>query len=130
MSSVCSLVPAHADERSPDDWPIYGCLVTDRRWSLLQEMEPALLEAFSELGVIRIEYVAAFPDLDGAWVWLGTATDAERDAFGDNLPHALAGVRQIAERCGFPPDQVNGLTVQSAETVARDYEGSWFSALR
>ena len=28
------------------------------------------------------------------------------------------------------PEKVSGVTVQSEETVARDYEGSWFYALR
>jgi hypothetical protein len=93
-------------------------------------MEPALLQAFRESGVIRIEYIAAFPDLDGAEVCLGTATDAERDALAGTQPPALSQVRRIAERHGFPPDQVSGVTVQSEETVARDYEGSWFYALR
>lgn len=93
-------------------------------------MEPDLLRAFCDAGVTRVQYVAAFPSLDGAWVWLGTATDAERDALAGTQPQTLAQVRLIAERHGFPPEQVNGVTVQSEETVARDYGGSWFYALR
>lgn len=93
-------------------------------------MQSALLETFSDAGVSRIEYVAAFPDLEGACVWLGTTTDAERDALSGTQLKALSQVRQVAARHGFPPEQINGIRVQSEETVVRDYEGSWFYALR
>ena len=85
---------------------------------------------FRKAGVKRIEYVTAFPFQDDAWVWLGTATDTERDALADTEPQLLSDVRMIAERHGFPGEKVSGVTVQSEETVARDYEGSWFYALR
>ncbi|KQU69326.1 hypothetical protein [Phycicoccus sp. Root101] len=104
--------------------------MTDPRWTLLKAMEPALLEGFRESGVTRVEYVAAFSFQDDAWVWLGTLTDAQRDALAGTEPQLLADVRLIAERHGFPGESVSGVTVQSEETVARDYEGSWFYALR
>jgi hypothetical protein len=119
-----------ADERTRDASAIYGCSVTDPRWDLLQEMKPALLQAFRDWGVTRIEYVSAFPSQDDAWVWLGTATDAERDALAGSDPQVLSEVRLIAERHGFLAEKVSGVTVQSEETVARDFEGSWFYALR
>lgn len=93
-------------------------------------MKPALLRAFGDLGVIRIEYVSAFPFPDDAWVWLGTSTDAERDALVRSEPEVLVEVRLIAERHGFLAERVSGVTVQSEETVARDFQGSWFYALR
>jgi hypothetical protein len=108
----------------------YGCLVTDPRWALLQDMKPALLRRFRESGVLRVEYVSAFPFQDDAWVWLGTATDAERDALTGSEPRLLAEARLIAESHAFPAQNVSGVTVQSEETVARDFEGSWFYALR
>lgn len=104
--------------------------MTDPRWTALQEMEPALLRAFRDAGVVRVEYVAAFPSEDGAWVWLGTTTDAERDRLADTESQVLAQVRAIAEQHGFTSEKVSGVTVQSEETVARDFEGSWFYALR
>lgn len=104
--------------------------MTDPRWTLLRALEPALLHVFREAGVKGIEYVAAFPFQDDAWVWLGTATDAERDALTGTEPQLLSEVRMIAERRGFRGEKVSGVTVQSEETVARDYEGSWFYALR
>lgn len=93
-------------------------------------MEPALLHMFRSAGVKRIEYVTAFPSQDDAWVWLGTATDEERDALAGTEPQLLSDVRMIAARHGFEGEKVSGVTVQSEETVARDYEGSWFYALR
>ena len=93
-------------------------------------MKPALLQAFREWGVAKIEFVAAFPSQDDAWVWLGTATDVERDALAGSVPQVFSEVRLIAERHGFPAEKVSGVTMQSEETVARDFEGSWFYALR
>jgi hypothetical protein len=102
--------------------------VTDERWTVLQDLEPALLRAFSNAGVVRIEYVSAFPQ-DDAWVWLGTATDTERDALAASQ-HVLEQVQLIVERHGFTAEKVSGVTVQSEETVNRDFNGSWFYALR
>jgi hypothetical protein len=93
-------------------------------------MKPALFRRFEEAGVLRIEYVSAFPSQDDAWVWLGTATDAERDALAGSEPWLLSEVRLIAEHHGFAAKNVSGVTVQSQETVARDFKGSWFYALR
>lgn len=93
-------------------------------------MKPALLRSFGDAGVLRVEYVSAFPSQDDAWVWLGTATDAERDALTDAEPCLLSEARLIAERRGFPAYDASGVTVQSEETVVRDFEGSWFYALR
>lgn len=104
--------------------------MTDPRWTLLQEMKPSLLQTFQASGVVRIEYVAAFPSRDDAWVWLGTATDDERDALTGAEARLLSEVRLIAEHHGFTPENISGVTVQSEETVARDFEGSWFYALR
>ena len=80
--------------------------------------------------MVRVEYVSAFPSQDDAWVWLGTTTDVERDTLAGSRPGLLSEVRLIAERHGFIAQSVSGVVVQSEETVARDYEGSWFYALR
>lgn len=71
-------------------------------WALLQDISPALLRTFENSGVLRVEYVSAFPSQDDAWVWLGTATDAERDALAGSEPRLLTEARLIAERHGFP----------------------------
>jgi hypothetical protein len=104
--------------------------MTDPRWTLLRNIEPELLQSFRDAGVTRVEYVSAFPAQDDAWDWLGTGTDAHRDALASSGPRVLAEVRLIAERHGFIAAKVRGVTVQSEETVDRDFEGSWFYALR
>ena len=57
--------------------------------------------------------------------WIVTSTDAERNALTNDtdLNQRLA----LATKMGFSPD---GFTFQSEETVVRDYEGSWFYAMR
>ena len=75
---------------------------------------------------MRVGYVSAFPSQDDTSVWFGSA----RDALAGSEPLLLAEVRLIAERHGFFAQDVNGVTVQSEETVARDFAGSWFYALR
>lgn len=65
------------------------------------------------------------------WVWLVTETDAERDDLGDSEP-CLAAVRDAFAAVGYRADQLVNVhtTAQSQETVDRDYESSWFYALR
>jgi hypothetical protein len=103
----------------------------DPRWSFIEVARRALLDAFNHDGVTRIEVVAAFPHLDDFGIWLCTATDKERDALPRVNPR-IEEVRSILLSAGFPSDQLTGLstTAQSQETVDRQYEGSWFYALR
>jgi hypothetical protein len=95
---------------------------------MLNELKPLLIEAFGGDGVVRVEYVSAFPDQDDAWVRLGTATDAERDGLASS--DLLVALRDVVRGVGFDPGLISGVTVQSEQTVARDYAGSWFYALR
>ncbi|MBN8808049.1 MAG: hypothetical protein J0I47_07405 [Sphingomonas sp.] len=57
--------------------------------------------------------------------WVVTVTDDERDSLAADteLNERLA----VVAKAGFPPDS---FTFQSDETVSRDYEGSWFYAMR
>jgi len=104
--------------------------MADPRWQLLQDAKPLLLDVLAEQGVNRIEYVAAFP-IGGVVVWLGTATDSERDALGNRNP-LRAEVREILVDVGLRDTDLKPFltTAQSQETVDRDYAGSWFYALR
>ena len=81
--------------------------------------------------MIRIEYVVGFVEPYNVWVWLGTRTDAEREALGTDNP-LIGPVRQVLLESGLPLGRVGviGTSAQSQETVDRDYEGSWFYALR
>ena len=82
-------------------------------------------------GVIGVQYVVGFVHPFGVDVWLVTGTDAERDALGTSDPFLPEVTSAILSR-GFPVEHgaVEGTFAQSQETVDRDYEGSWFYALR
>jgi hypothetical protein len=58
--------------------------------------------------------------------WLITATDAERDLLAKDAG-LLTRIQEVSEEIGLAPDSI---TVQSQETVDRDFEGSWFYAMR
>jgi len=97
----------------------------------LERAEPLLLAALGPVGVIHIEYVVGFVHPYAVWVWLGTAIDAERDAMPDTMPY-LDEVLAALDAAVLPRAVVGeiGTTAQSQETVDRDYQGSWFYALR
>ena len=103
----------------------------DSRWDLLEAARAKLLGKFATRGVIKIEFTAAFPHLDRIGVWLCTATDEQRDAPGTVDP-CLAEIRRILVGVGFTAEQMGEVvaTSQSRETVDRDYQGSWFYAMR
>ena len=79
-----------------------------------------------------MEYVASLPEQDDVWVWLVTASDAERDALLTSPQPCVSEVRDAILAAGWPADQIDNVhtTSQSQETVDRDYESSWFYALR
>lgn len=52
-------------------------LVSDYRWQVLVNARPPLVAAFTDDGLVRVEYVSAFPDQLPFAVWLGTATDSQ-----------------------------------------------------
>ena len=88
-----------------------------------------LLVALSDRGVRRVEFVTAFIEPYDSWVWLGTPTDSERDELLD-VPDLLELVSDAIQASGLDLSLITGATAQSQETVDRDYEGSWFYALR
>lgn len=64
-------------------------------------------------------------------VWPVTRTDAERDSLPAANPF-VDEVRSAIRASGFPDEHasLDGTVAQSQETVDRDYDGSWFYALR
>jgi hypothetical protein len=100
-------------------------------WAVLKEAERRLIDAFAADGVVRVEYVVGFVKPYGVSVWLGTQTDAQRDALA---PHdgLEKRVGEMLETCGIAETDAGfeGVAVQSQETVDRECEGSWFYALR
>lgn len=105
--------------------------MTDPRWGMLEAARPELVREFSSRGVIKVEFFAAFPQVDGIAVWLCTATDEQRDALGVPNP-GLTEVRSVLLDVGFTADQIGQVVTisQSQETVDRDYTSSWFYAMR
>ena len=91
-------------------------------------MEALCDELLATVGppVVRVELVVGHGDPQDPFVWLGTATDSERDALSADadLPSV---VRRVVERHGFAS---SGVTVESQETVDRNHDGSWFYRLR
>lgn len=63
--------------------------------------------------------------------WVSTVTDAERDALLAD-PGFVAAMRAILLDAGYPADAVPlvGFTAESAETVQRDWGGSWWHRVK
>jgi len=100
-------------------------------WAALEQATPAIVRALAPKGVVDVQYVVGFVHPFSVHVWLVTATDAERDALGSSDP-SLDEVTSAVLASGFPAEHatIDGTVAQSQETVDREYEGSWFSALR
>src|SRR5262245_32977162 len=97
-----------------------AAMAYDPRWEMLERARPALLSAFADQGVVKIEYVAAWPELDGVGVWLCTLTDVARDAIGVENP-GRADVETILHEYGLDDRDLRpgrfATTAQSQETV-------------
>ena len=105
--------------------------VSDYRWQVLANARPAFVDAFFDDGVVRVEYVSAFPDQQTFTVWLGTVTDSEAVRLRSS-PSLRARVHDLLVAHGFEERDLSELivVVQSQVTVDGEYDGSWFYALR
>lgn len=106
-------------------------LAHDRRWKLLDKAGPILTAEYGPLGVNETRFVGAFPELPGAGVWLCTTTDRERDILRSDAA-LRENVLSVLRKVGFSPNDVgaSGVVVESQQTVDRDYDGSWYYAMR
>ncbi len=50
------------------------------RWAVLDKARERLLATFRSAGVVHVEYVVGLVEPHEVSVWLGTETDAQRDA--------------------------------------------------
>jgi hypothetical protein len=100
-------------------------------WDALERATPRIVDALRDVGVTDAQYVVGFVHPFSVHVWLVTSTDTERDALPATDPF-VDEVRSAISESGFPDEHasVDGTVAQSQETVDRDYEGSWFYALR
>jgi hypothetical protein len=92
--------------------------------------ELTLMQAFAPLGVTTLR---SMPDVGSTWlgVWMQTTSDEERDRLMSN-PRTVPWIRELLVASGYPVVEasVTTITIQSQETVDRNYEGSWFYAMR
>lgn len=90
---------------------------------------PVIVDSLATYGVTNVFWFLAY--YGSPVVWLVTTTDDEKATvvehgfFRPDVLSALAGA-------GVAPDLVEraGVTVESQETVDRDFEGRWFHAMR
>lgn len=96
----------------------------------IERSEPAIISATQSAGVVRVEWTIGFVWPYDVSAWLCTTTDAERDELRDQPFHEA--VFEILVGAGLPVRDLGQLrlTKQSQETVDREYQGSWFYALR
>lgn len=98
-------------------------------WDELELIRQELIRAFAQRGVSRVEFTTAFSPPFGSAAWLGTTSDDQRDrllASSDLLSEVHAVLRRANRNLAL----IDGVTAQSQQTVDRDYDGSWFYALR
>lgn len=102
----------------------------DRRWEMLESARSQLCDVLAPQGVTEVRYISWLP-MAGVAVWLCTSTDAQRDVLGSSDP-AWEMVRTMLHACALRDRDLDRLTTNapSQETVDRDYEGSWFYAMR
>jgi hypothetical protein len=64
-------------------------------------------------------------------IWITTKTDQDRDRLRANQA-LLSELRATLINLGYPPDAVPnvGFAFESQETVDRDYDGSWYNAVK
>jgi len=96
-------------------------------WQAMSRIEAGLLDEFRADRVDRVEFVVSFIEPFQFSVWLGTGSDAERDAV--QTATIDARIRAVAAREGMDT-LYRVCTVESQETIDRDFEGSWFYRLR
>jgi hypothetical protein len=124
---------AAADRYQANATPVYGRVASGDvdRWAVLQDAETRLLACLASSGVMRLEYVVGFVEPYEVSVWLGTETDAQREALKRHEGlHEEVGDALTAAGIDDTDAVFRRVVVQSQETVDREYEGRWFYALR
>jgi len=109
-------------------------------WKALERAKLALVDEFSDAGVTTVEFVTAFSAPFPSTAWLVVDSDDQRDVLLRQYGHDSQSntlIPELHERAtralsagGVDAALLRGVTVESQETVDRDYEGKWFYALR
>lgn len=105
--------------------------MVDPRYDYIERCGALLLEKYAAHGAKKVRWVAGLPEIAGAHEWLSVETDAQRNALEAD-PSVAESVKQILADQGFSQEDVarSGVRVQSQETIDRDYDSSWFYAMR
>lgn len=98
-------------------------------WDQLDTARDVLIHRLSDLGVRRVEFVTSFVEPFQSSVWLCVSSDAERDALLAR-PDLLEVIQSILQSNQLDASPIRSAEAQSQETVDRDFDGSWFYALR
>jgi hypothetical protein len=95
----------------------------------VQAATPTIVAALKRWGVTGLQFFLAFGG--EPVIWLVTSTDAEKNDVA-NHGFFVGEVRTLLLEAGLAPELATraSVTVESQETVDRDYESSWFSAMR
>ena len=90
---------------------------------------PRLVDALGEWGITDVRWFLAFHG--EPVLWLETRTDAEKAAVAARECFTEQ-VREILTEAGLDADLARRarVTVESAQSVERDFEGSWFYAMK
>jgi hypothetical protein len=64
-------------------------------------------------------------------IWITTPTDEERDLMRA-MPELISEFRRSLSAAGYPPEAIAevGFAFESQQTVDRDYDGSWWYAVK
>lgn len=90
----------------------------------MEGVREGLLREFAADGVILVDFVVALSEPFYFTVWLGVPTDRERDV-GQQDATVDGRVRRVVAEHAMT-ELYRGFTIESQETVDRDYEGRWF----
>ena len=90
---------------------------------------PVIIGSLAANGVTDVQWFLAFHGYPV--VWLVTTSDAEKAVVAEHGFFRAEVLSALAE-AGVAPDLLERVhvTVESQETVDRDFEGSWFYAMR
>ena len=90
---------------------------------------PRIVEALDASGVVGVKWFLAFRG--EPVIWLVTATDANKEVVAKHgfFRDRVIGLLREQGLPDYLAERV-GVTVESEEAVARDFEGNWFYAMR
>lgn len=98
----------------------------------LRDAEARMLSATSGRGVTSVMTVTGMPRFPGGSFWLVVGSDRERDELLADALWLLEQARTSFRGAGFSDENVARAraTVESEETVDRDFGGNWWARMK